>query len=211
MAFLGFFRRQPHIREVADLAAFIDQQAAYLVQRYIYDYTQARAGPYSQSLLRRADFREDVDRSRWSAYPLGLVMIAEMVEGVLRPHAGGNRRDLLDPFIALVLDVFDRYDIPPQIEPETWRTARSELAGKLDQIGTHPPKRVSDIPEIYAERYFNMMPFDKKLMSNDVPTTKSYLRLNLINIRDLLVKRMDAAAIAAKLKGTAAIRDIGPN
>ena len=204
MAFFGFFRRQLPIREVAELADFVDQQSAYLVQRYIYDYANARSGPYSQSLLRRPDFRDDVERSRWSAYPLGLAMIGEMVEGVLRPHAGENRRDLLDPLIALVLDVFDRYDVPPQLGPEIWREARIELAHKLDQIGTHPPKRVIDIPQVYAERYFNMMPFDKALLTNDVPTTLNYLRLNLNNIRDLMVKRMDAADMAAKLKAAAA-------
>jgi len=204
MAFFGFFRRQLPIREVAELADFVDQQSAYLVQRYIYDYANARSGPYSQSLLRRPDFRENIEHSRWSAYPLGLAMVGEMVEGVLRPHAGENRRDLLDPLIALVLDVFDRYDVPPQLGPEIWREARIELAHKLDQIGTHPPKRVIDIPQVYAERYFNMMPFDKALLTNDVPTTLNYLRLNLNNIRDLMVKRMDAADMAAKLKAAAA-------
>jgi len=92
MAIFGFFRRRPPIRKVAELADFIDEQSAYLVQRYIYDYTQARSGPYSKSLLVRPDFMQAVERSRWSAYPLGLAMVGEMVEGVLRPYAGEERR-----------------------------------------------------------------------------------------------------------------------
>ena len=199
MALWGFFRRRPSIREVAELADFIDQQSAFLIQRYIYNYTHARAGPYSASLLVRPDFVQVVERSRWAAYPLGLAMVGEMVEGVLRPHAGDERRTLLDPLGALVLGVFDRYDVPKLIGIDAWQAARDELAGKLNQIGTHPPKRVIDIPEPYAERYFNMMPFDKELLTNDVPTTRSYLRLTLTNFRDELVKRMDAADMAAKL------------
>jgi hypothetical protein len=200
MALLGFFRRRPSIREVADLASFIDEQSAYLVQRYMYDYTHARTGPYSKTLLVREDFLAVLERSRWSAYPLGLAMVGEMVEGVLRPHAGEERRAVLDPLAALVLDVFDCYDVPASIGTEAWQAARSELAGKLDQIGLHPPKRVIDIPEPYVERYFNMMPFDKEILTNDVPTTRSYLRLALTNIRDEMVKRMDAADMAAKLR-----------
>lgn len=200
MALFGFFRRKPPIRELAELADFVDEQSAYLVQRYIYDYTNARAGPYSKSLLAQPDFQAMVERSRWSAYPLGLAMVGEMVEGVLRPHAGEDRRALLDPLAALVLSVFDRYEVPKAIGTGAWRGAREELALKLDQIGTHPPKRVTDIPEPYAERYFNMMPFDKALLTNDVPTTRNYLRLTLTNIRDEMVKRMDAAAMAAKLR-----------
>ncbi len=200
MAVWGFFRRRPSIREIAELADFVDQQSAYLIQRYIYDYTHARSGPYSKSLLVRPDFMQAVERSRWAAYPLGLAMVGEMVEGVLRPHAGEERRAILDPLSALVLDVFDRYDVPASIGPDAWHAARNELAGKLDQIGMHPPKRVIDIPDPYAERYFNMMPFDKELLTNDVPTTRSYLRLNLTHIRDELVKRMNTADIAAKLR-----------
>lgn len=202
MALFGFFRRRPPIRDIAELADFIDQQSAFLVQRYIYDYTHARSGPYSKSLLKKPEFVETVEHSRWSAYPLGLAMVGEMVDGVLRPHAEGQQRAVLDPLIALVLDVFDRYETPKPLGADVWRVARVELAGKLDQVGTHPPKRVIDIPEPYAERYFNMMPFDKELLTNDVPTTRNYLRLNLTHIRDEMVKRMDAADMAAKLKAS---------
>jgi hypothetical protein len=44
------------------------------------------------------------------------------------------------------------------------------------------------------------MPFDKELLTNDVPTTRSYLRLNLTHLRDELVKRIDAADMTAKLR-----------
>ena len=200
MDFLGFFRRRPPIREIAELTTFIDEQSAYLIQRYIYDYTHARSGPFSQRLLAQPEFMQSVELSRWSAYPLGLAMIGEMVEGVLRPHAGDDRRAALDPLRVLILGIFDRYDTPPQLGADAWQAARDELARKLDQIGTHPPKLVSDIPEPYAERYFNMMPFSKDLLTNDVPTTLRYLQLTLINIRDELRKRMDAADMAAKLR-----------
>jgi hypothetical protein len=202
MALFGFFRRRPPIREVSELAEFIDQQSAYLVQRYIYDYTHARSGPFSQRLLTMPEFREAVEKSRWSAYPLGLAMVGEMVEGVLRPHAGEERRAVLDPLGAVVLGVFDRYEVPPLTGVQAWHAARDELARRLDQIGTHPPKSVVDIPEPYAERYFNMMPFDEQLLTNDVPTTRSYLRLTLIHIRDDMVGRMDAGDMAAKLRAT---------
>lgn len=200
MAILGFFRRRPPIRKVAELADFIDEQSAYLIQRYIYDYTHARAGPYSKSLLVRPDFVQAVERSRWRAYPLGLAMVGEMVEGVLRPHAGEERRAIIDPLSALVLDIFDRYDTPAQIGSDVWRQLRNELSHKLDQLSLHPPKLVIDIPEPYAERYFNLMPFDKELLTNDLPTTRSYLRLTLTNIRDELARRMDAPGVAVALR-----------
>jgi hypothetical protein len=199
MALWGFFRRRPRIREIADLADFIEAQSAYLVQRYIYDYTNARAGPYSKSLWAQPEFAEAMERSRWRAFPLGLAMVGEMVEGVLRRYSGDRRGALLESLSRLVLEVFDRHQVPAALGADVWQACREELARRLDQIGLHPPKSVSDIPEPYVERYFGMMPFDKSLLSNDVPTTRAYLRLNLINIRDELVKRMDAADMAAML------------
>jgi hypothetical protein len=200
MPLLGFFRRMPPIRAVEQLADFIDEQSAYLVQRYMYDYTHARAGPYSRSLLTQPEFLQTLERSRWLAYPLGLAMVGEMVEGVLRPYAGEERRDVLAPLASLVLGVFDRYDVPAQLGTHAWSEARTELVRKLEHIGLHPPKRVIDIPEPYVERYFHMMPFERNLLSHDVPTTRSYLRLTLTNIRDELAKRMDAADMARRLR-----------
>jgi hypothetical protein len=200
MALFGFFRRRPKIREVADLADFIEAQSAYLVQRYIYDYTNARVGPYSKSLWAQPEFAEAVERARWRAFPLGLAMIGEMVEGVLQPHFGDQRGVSLESVSRLVLEVFDRHQVPAALGADVWRACREELARRLDQIGMHPPKTVADIPEPYVERYFGLMPFDKSLLSKDEPTTRAYLRLNLINIRDELVKRMDAADMATRLR-----------
>jgi len=203
MNLLGFFRRQPPIREHKQLADFIDEQSAFIVQKGIYDYAQARAGHYTKVLFKEEEFHEAVERSRWQAYPLGLAMVGEMVEGVLRPHAADDRRAVLNPLIAMVLSVFDRYSVPVSLGPHKWREARSELALKLDQVGLHPPKRVFDIPIPYAQRYFDLMPFHKELLTRDMPTARSYLRINLTNIHDELIKRMDAPALVNILRAEA--------
>jgi hypothetical protein len=200
MDLFGFFRRPPPIRDVPALAVFIDERAAFLIQKGIYDYARARSGPYSKTLLGESKFISDVNRSRWQAYPLGLAMMGEMVEGVLSPHAAGDRRAVLDPLSALVLDVFDGHPVPEPIGSDAWKRARDDLARKLDQIGTHPPKSVIDIPEPYVARYFDMMPFARELLTKDEPTTRAYLRLTLTHMRDDLVKRMDAADMADKLR-----------
>ena len=209
LSFLGFFRRKPPIRSTHDLADFVDEQSAYIVQKGLYDYTQARAGHYTKVLIKEPEFLESFERSRWRAYPLGLAMIGEMVEGVLRPHAAADRRAVLDPLIAMVLSVFDRYPVPSSLGGEIWRVARSDLARRLDQIGTHPPKRVIDIPEPYAQSYFDLMPFHKHLLTSDMPTARSYLQINLANIQDELIKRADTPALIATLRSRSEERRVG--
>src|SRR5258707_722388 len=146
MALFDIFRKRDPIRDAAALADFIDGNAAFLMQKGIYEYSRARAGHYAKVLFREPGFHAAVEVSRWRAYPLGLAMVAEMVEGVLRAHVG-DRHVRLESLIALVLAVFDRYAVPPELGEQEWRGHRAELAHRLQLVGLHPPKRVMDIPE----------------------------------------------------------------
>ena len=135
MGLFDFFRRRPPIRDAQALADFIDRQAAFLVQKGIYEYSRARAGHYAKVLFREPGFQAAVEQSRWRAYPLGLAMVAELVEGVLRPY-GADRQRQLDALSELVLSVFDRYPVPPSLGEQAWSEARVELARRL-QLDRH--------------------------------------------------------------------------
>lgn len=194
-----FFRRPPPIRGTAALADFIDEHAAFLVQKGMYEYARARAGHYAKVLLSEPEFLAAMERARWQAFPLGLAMVGEMVEGMLRPSMGVERQAGLDALAALVLDVFDRYPVPAPIERATWTGERIELARRLDRIGLHPPKWVKDIPVPLAKDYFDLMPIHEKLRAPDFPAITNYLRVSLINIHDTLEARIDAPAVARSL------------
>lgn len=200
MGLFGFLRRKPKVRTAADLAHFIDENAAFLMQKGLYEYSRARAGHYAKVLFSDQGFLAAMEESRWRAFPLGLALITEMVDGTLRPYARDNARALLDVLSGLVLSVFDRYPIPAALGADKWKDARADLAQRLDRIGTHPPKRVIDIPIAHAETYWDYMPIHEKLRTRDLPTTTNYLRVQMSNIHDELLKRMDPAAMADNLR-----------
>jgi hypothetical protein len=199
LGFFEFFRRRPAIRDAQALADFIDRHAAFLVQKGIYEYARARAGHYAKVLFAESGFQHAVEQSRWRAYPLGLAMVAELVEGVLRPY-GADRNRQLAALSGVVLSVFDRYPVPASLGEQAWSDARTELARRLQLIGLHAPKRAFDICEPWAETYFDLMPIHEKLRGRDFPTTRNYLRVTLCNIHDEFTKRMDAAALAVALR-----------
>ena len=198
MGWFDWLRKKPPIRDTAALAEFIDGNAAFLMQKGIYEYSRARAGHYAKVLLREPGFHAAVDASRWRAFPLGLAVVGEMVEGVLRGHVG-ERQAALEALSEIVLDIFDRYPVPAALGDEEWRDLRAELAHRLQMIGLHPPKRVMDIPEQWAQTYFDLMPIHEKLRARDFPTTRNYLRVALCNIHDEFVDRLDVSAVAASL------------
>jgi hypothetical protein len=193
------FRPWPPIRDPVALADFIDEQAAFVVQKGIYEYSRARAGHYSKVLFGERGFQEAVERSRWQAYPLGLAMVTELAEGVLSTQAALERRFVLEPLARMVLTVFDRYPTPEALSEQAWREARAGLERRLQLIGLHPLKRAMDIPEPFVDSYFALMPIHKKLRSSDYGTTKNYLKVTLCNIHDELTRRLDADAVAEAL------------
>lgn len=200
MRFFELFRRRQPIRDPQALAEFIDRQSAFLVQKGIYEYSRARAGHYAKVLFAEAGFQNAVEQSRWRAYPLGLAMVGELVEGVLRPHTA-DRHGQLDALSVVVLSVFDRYPVPAPLGKEAWGEARAELVRRLQLIGLHAPKRAFDICEPWAEPYFNLMPIHEKLRRAEFPTIRNYLKVTLCNIHDEFTQRLDAPALAAALRG----------
>src|SRR3954464_7114056 len=92
MGLLDMFRPRPPIRDVPGLAAFIDRNAAFLVQKGIYEYSRARAGHYAKVLFREPEFHAALELSRWRAFPLGLAMLAEIADAALQSLAGDRDR-----------------------------------------------------------------------------------------------------------------------
>ena len=199
MGLLNFFRRPPPICDVPALAEFIDGNAAFVAQKGIYEYSRARAGHYSKVLLREPEFQAAAENSRWRAYPLGLAMVSELVEGVLRPYSD-DRRAALDRLNEISLWVFDRYPPPAVLGAETWSQLRDELAHDLDVIGIHAVKAAKDIPVPFAERYFQLMPIHEKLRASEFPTITNYLRVTMCNIHEEFSTRIDAPTLAQAVR-----------
>jgi len=195
----GLFRRPPPIRDTAALANFIDRQAAFVVQKGIYEYARARAGHYAKVLFHESEFQQAVEQARWRAYPLGLAMVAELVHGMLRPHAGDRHGTVHAALVSLALDVFDRYPVPAALGDDGWSQARRELKQQLARIDLHPAKLAKDIPEPFARAYFSLLPVHQKLRASEFPTIRNYLRVTMVNTHDELSRRMDAAAMVAML------------
>jgi hypothetical protein len=203
LGFFDIFRRPPAIQTLADIADFIDRQAAFLVQKGIYEYSRARAGHYAKVLFGEPTFRQAVEESRWRAYPLGLAMLAETVEGTARPHSEADGQREFETLSAVVLSIFDRYPVPDSLGPDVWEQARAELERRLQLMRLHPPKRVIDIPEQFVKTYFDLMPIHEKLRGRDFPTTRNYLRIALCNIHGELTKRVDPPVLAEILRAPA--------
>ncbi len=196
MGLFDIFQRRRPIRDARELAEFIDGNAAFLIQKAIYEYSRARAGHYSKVLFKEPEFQKAVEESRWRAFPLGLAMVGEIAEGVMRHQAGADAPRDFEALVAVVLSVFDRYPVPDALGSEAWQQLRADLERRLRLVSLHPVKRALDVPEPYAERYFDLMPIHEKLRGRDLETTRNYLKVTLCNIHDELTKRIEGRPLA---------------
>jgi hypothetical protein len=200
MGLRSILRGRPPIRELDELAEFVDENAAFVTQKGIFEYARARAGHYAKVLFSEPAFLQAIERSRWRAFPLGLAMVGELAEGVLRPESPAEQRQQQDALRALVLSVFDRYPVPAALDGLTWHDARNELDRCLQMIALHPPKRSFEIVDPFARTYFDLMPIHERLRARDFPTMHNYLKLTLCNMHIELTKRIDGKKVADLLR-----------
>jgi hypothetical protein len=199
MGFFDIFRRRKAIGDLPALATFVDRQSAFLAQKGVYEYSRARAGRFAAQMFQEPAFIEAVEKSRWRAFPLALIMVGEALEGFLRPLAADRAPAMRRGLIRLVLSTFDRYPVPGPIGADGWREMREEVERALSGVSLHPPKPVIDIPEPYAQRYFALMPIHERMRGEDLPTTRVYLKVTLVNIHEQFRRRMDAPVLVSQL------------
>jgi len=204
MGLFDIFKRKPPIRDSAALAEFIDANAAFVAQKGIYEYARARAGHYAKVLFSEKGFHEVAEQARWRAYPIGLAMVAEVVDNVLHRVRDVERLRGLQKLREIVLDVFDRYPPPAALDAQAWRDLRGELVLRLDQLSLHPPKRAIDIPQTFIQSYFDAMPIHEKLKQTDFHTTHNYLKVVLCNVHEELENRIDLPALEREQTAAAA-------
>ena len=134
----GLFGKSAPIETRADLGGFMDSRAAFLAQKCVVEFCRVRAGANWQKLFSEAEFQRELHKSRWRAYPPAFAMVAEMVEGNLREAAGLRQRRLPSALDAVTLEVFGRYEIPPEEGSDFWDLAAALVRERLGSDSVRP-------------------------------------------------------------------------
>jgi hypothetical protein len=199
MGLLDLLHRAPAIADRRGLEEFLDRQAAFMVQKCIYEYVRARSGVLSGKLFKEAAFKSALEEARWRNYPLCLQNAALMVELALRGPAGGEAAEMRTGLAAAVGAVCRRYPVPAGFEPDFWDAAYQDIARRIAQAGLAAPRPVKDVPHDVAERFFANLPIHAELRSFDFELITNNLRLNLCRAHEDFVAAADLRALARDL------------
>jgi hypothetical protein len=124
--FTRWFRTEP-IADLEALEAFLDSRAAFMAQKCVFEYCRARSGALSMKLFKEQAFLEALHHSRWTSYSLVYCDVAETVEGVLRPHAGGSIRQLAVALVHMGERTFASHGLPEGAPEDFWTGALERL------------------------------------------------------------------------------------
>lgn len=181
------------------LKEFIESRAAYLVQKSMMEYCQARANMLFTTLMGEADFRAGYEYARWYAYPIAYAMVTEMAEGLLRPHCAERILELHAALTELGREVFAVFPLPPGAPAHFWDSALQILDEELGQAGLGPVRPWRDIPERHAARIFELLPIHDRLKSRDFAMFQNNLRFHLTEIGAEFEEKADPIALARNL------------
>ncbi len=195
----GLFTKPQPIATRADLADFMDSRAAFLAQKCIVEFCRVRAGVYWQKLFSEKEFQEQLDLSRWRAYPPAFAMVAEVVEGALREASGIRQRQLPERLTALTKGVFSRYPVPVGEDEAFWTRALGLVEEQLAKTQAGPPRPVREMPKPMARAVFNVLPLHKDIVTNDYDYIFNNLRMNLLRAHDDFLKVANLRALADDL------------
>lgn len=182
-----------------DLRDFLESRTAYLVQKSITEYTQARAGMLFSTLMREPIFLEGYERGRWRSFPAAISMTSEMVEGTLREAAGSPPGSLDAGLLRLVSGILARYPEHSGEGEAFWTEALERVARDLAQAALAPPKAVQNIPMLRAGEIFDALPVTDELKQHDFPMFRNTIRFHLTEIKAEFEEKAVPAALVEAL------------
>ena len=197
--------KQEPIATRAALADFLDSRAAFMAQKCVVEFCRVRAGVYWQKLFSEAEFKAELDLSRWRAYPPTFAMLCEMVEASLRAPAGLRQRQLPDVLAAIAGEVFSRYPVPIGEEETYWDAGLALVKERLEATQAGPPRPVREMPAPMARAVFNVLPLHKDIVTNDYDYIFNNLRMNLLRAHEEFLEAADLPRLADDLLGSAAL------
>lgn len=199
-----FFRKAAPIVDPAALAGFLDQRAAFMAQKGVYEYSRARSGVLSSKLFKEPAFRAALEEARWRNYPYCLQSAALMAEHALRGPAGAEAAAMRNGLIAVVGEVCLRYPTPPALQSGFWPEAAAQIARRIELAGLAAPHAIKDIPHEIGDKFLANLPIHASLRTHDRELVTNNLRVNLCRAYEEFLAAAALPALARALAAAAA-------
>ena len=197
MALLDLFRRRRSAAP-AELARFLQSQAAYVAQKTVLDYCRVKAGRSERQLFSDPDFLAALAHCRWQVFFAALSDVTALIEAHLRPHARGQEVLLAQHLVALHHTAL-AYESPPKEESSSGADARDALPHYLGVLQLDAPHPADRLPLLAEAVLFATIPIHAEQRRGETIAIKGALRFQIVTTQQELELKFDAATTARNI------------
>jgi hypothetical protein len=191
----------PKLSSRAELRDFLESRAAYLAQKSISEYTQARANRMFTTLLAEKKFQDAYEKARWFSFAATLAMVAQALAARLR------NLDISDPDSINVMlqsmadEIVSAYPVPAGAGADFWQMALLDLERDLLRAGLAAPHEIHIIPKARSREIFENLPVHPSVSKHDFDMFQNTLSFHLTEIGAEIEEGLSADAARKILQG----------
>ena len=190
----------PKLSSRQELRGFLESRAAYLAQKSISEYTQARANMMFSTLLGERTFQDAYERARWFSFPATLAMVAEALAARLRNLDIGDTDSINAILQALAEDIVSAYPIPSGGSSDFWQMALHDLERDLLRAGLAVPHAIHVIPKARSREIFENLPVHSSVRKHDFDIFQNTLSFHLTEIGAEIEEGLSAESARKNLR-----------
>ena len=201
LAFLSRIFLGPKLSSRQELRGFLESRAAYLAQKSISEYTQARANMMFTTLLAEKAFQDAYERARWFSFPATLAMVAEALAARLRIMDIGDTDSINVMLQSMAEDIVSAYPVPVGESADFWQMALLDLERDLLRAGLAAPHAIHVIPKARSREIFENLPVHPSVRKHDFDMFQNTLSFHLTEIGAEIEEGLSADAARKILQG----------
>jgi len=180
-----------------DLQSFLESRSAFVVQKSITEYAQARANMMFSTLLGEKTFQKAYEEARWKSFPAGLSAVAELMAGALRTRLNLSPAEASAVMAQAARRLVTDYPVPEFADETYWAGAIGKLEADLARAELGQVRPAHAIAQTRATEVFDALPFHSAIKKHDFDMFRNTLSFHLAEIAtELEESRLDPSASA---------------
>jgi len=201
LTFLSRIFLGPKLSTRHELQGFLESRAAYLAQKSISEYTQARANMMFSTLLGEKAFQEAYEKARWFSFPAALSMVAEALAARLRNMDISDTDSINVMLQSMAKEIVSAYPVPAGGSHDFWQIALLDLERDLLRAGLAAPHAIHLIPKARSREIFENLPVHPSVRKHDFDMFQNTLSFHLTEIGAEIEDAFNADAARKILNG----------
>ena len=182
LTFLSRIFLGPKLSSRMELRDFLESRAAYLAQKSISEYTQARANMMFSTLLGEKTFQDAYERARWFSFPATLSMVAEAIAARLRNLDISDTDSINVMLQSMAGEIVSTYPVPVGGSADFWQMALLGLERDLLRAGLAAPHAIHLISKARSREVFENLPVHPSVRKHDFDMFRNTLSFHLTEI-----------------------------